>query len=47
MNVTVLTGVLFVAANLGATAIGTKEWSMAKFGRGNVERKWAMLPFII
>ncbi|CEJ89484.1 hypothetical protein VHEMI05324 [[Torrubiella] hemipterigena] len=47
VNVTVLTGVLFVAVNLGATAIGTKEWSMAKFGKENVKRKWAMLPFIL
>ena len=45
-NRTVLCGLAFIAANLGSTASGTKEWSINKFGRENVTGKWKMIPFL-
>ncbi|KAK7417492.1 hypothetical protein QQZ08_011609 [Neonectria magnoliae] len=45
-NKTVLCGLLFVAVNLGATALGTKKWYVEKFGADKVAEKWIMIPFI-
>ena len=47
VNVTVLTGLVFAAANLGVTAVGTKQWYVEKFGKDKVEKRWAMIPFVL
>ncbi|KAI1405825.1 hypothetical protein F4819DRAFT_482274 [Hypoxylon fuscum] len=43
-NRTLICAVLFVAANLGVTANGTKKWYIEKFGREQVQRKRRMIP---
>lgn len=45
-NRTLLSAVVFVAANLGVTASGTRGWYVEKFGIGPVANKWTMIPFI-
>lgn len=47
VNATVLAGLAFAAANLGVTAVGTKQWSAEKFGKDKVEMKWAMIPYLV
>lgn len=44
-NRTVLSGLLFVVANLGATAKNTKVWYAEKFGAKRVPR-WRMIPLV-
>lgn len=44
-NKTLLAGLFFVAANLGATAKNTKAWYAEKFGAGRVPR-WRIIPFV-
>jgi len=44
INITVLSGAYFVAANLGVTAKGTREWYVATFGSERLRRRWAMIP---
>ncbi|MBE3049758.1 hypothetical protein IMZ48_46135 [Candidatus Bathyarchaeota archaeon] len=44
-NGTLLAGLFFVAANLGATANNTGVWYAEKFGAGRVPR-WRMVPFV-
>ena len=46
VNWTLLCGTVFVAINLGATAIGTKEWYLEKFGRDEVGPRKRMVPGI-
>lgn len=46
VNWTLLCGAVFVAVNLGVTAIGTKEWYMEKFGRDKVGPRKRMIPGI-
>ncbi|KAF2628220.1 hypothetical protein BU25DRAFT_340331 [Macroventuria anomochaeta] len=46
VNWTLFCGTIFVAVNLGVTAIGTKEWYMGKFGRGKVGPRKRMVPGI-
>lgn len=43
---TLLCGLLFVAANLGVTAGGTKRWYAEKFGEQAVREKWTMIPLL-
>ncbi|KAL2271649.1 hypothetical protein VTJ83DRAFT_1020 [Remersonia thermophila] len=45
-NRTLLCAVVFVAANLGVTASGTRKWYAQKFGASAVEGKWNMVPFV-
>ncbi|GAB0134842.1 hypothetical protein EsDP_00003197 [Epichloe bromicola] len=45
-NTSVLCGLVFVAVNLGATALGTKQWYAGKFGDNKVANKWRMIPGI-
>ncbi len=45
-NRTLLCALVFVAANLGATAGGTKQWYIGKFGAANVADRWRMVPWI-
>ena len=42
----VLSGLVFVAVNLGATARGTRQWYAAKFGAAQVMDRWMMIPYI-
>ena len=46
VNWTLLCGAVFVAVNLGVTAIGTKEWYMEEFGREKVGPRKRMIPGI-
>ena len=46
VNWTLFCGTVFVAVNLGVTAIGTKEWYMKKFGKDNVGPRKRMVPGI-
>ncbi|KAK4216108.1 hypothetical protein QBC37DRAFT_417778 [Rhypophila decipiens] len=43
---TLLCGLVFVVANLGVTARGTRAWYVDKFGKDAVEGKWNMIPFV-
>ncbi|OTB20572.1 hypothetical protein K445DRAFT_50743 [Daldinia sp. EC12] len=45
-NRTLICALLFVTANLGITAKGTKKWYSEKFGRERVQGKWKMIPGI-
>lgn len=42
----VLCGLAFVVANLGATAVGTRQWYAQKFGADAVASRWTMIPFV-
>ncbi|ENI09395.1 hypothetical protein COCC4DRAFT_187106 [Bipolaris maydis ATCC 48331] len=44
VNWTLVCGAIFVATNLGVTAVGTKEWYMAKFGADKVGSRKRMVP---
>ncbi|KAI8941197.1 hypothetical protein NX059_002434 [Plenodomus lindquistii] len=46
VNWTLLCGTVFVATNLGVTAVGTKQWYMNKFGAEKVGPRKRMVPFI-
>ncbi|KAL4941471.1 hypothetical protein BDV06DRAFT_212615 [Aspergillus oleicola] len=46
INKTLLSGVFFVAVNLGITASTTRTWYRQKFGEAAVKGKWNMIPFI-
>lgn len=46
VNWTLLCGTIFVAVNLGVTAIGTKEWYLQKFGSAKVGSRKRMVPGI-
>lgn len=45
-NKTLLSGVIFVAVNLGVTAFGTRQWYAERFGMDKVASKWIMIPFL-
>ncbi|KAJ5902733.1 hypothetical protein N7495_003261 [Penicillium taxi] len=45
-NKTLLACVGFIAANLGATALTTKQWYIQKFGKDSVQGRWLMIPGI-
>ncbi|KAM0251075.1 hypothetical protein ACHAQJ_008357 [Trichoderma viride] len=45
-NKSVLYNLLFVVANLSATAYGTKNWYTEKFGADKLVGKWAIIPFV-
>ena len=45
-NRTLLCAVIFVSANLGVTASGTRKWYAQKFGVGRIANRWNMVPFI-
>ncbi|KXX76406.1 Polyprenol reductase 2 [Madurella mycetomatis] len=45
-NRTLLCGLVFVAVNLGVTALGTRKWYAEKFGVDSVANKRNMIPFI-
>ena len=45
-NRTLLCATLFVAVNLGATAIGTQEWYRQKFGSERLASRHRMIPFL-
>lgn len=45
-NRTLLCALVFVAANLGVTASGTRKWYIDKFGVSAVSEKWNMIPVI-
>lgn len=44
VNWTLFCGAVFVAVNLGVTAIGTKDWYMEKFGKHKVGPRKRMVP---
>jgi 3-oxo-5-alpha-steroid 4-dehydrogenase 3 len=44
INWTLFCGTIFVAVNLGVTAIGTKEWYIEKFGQDKVGSRKRMVP---
>ena len=46
VNWTIAAATVFVAANLGVTAAGTREWYAAKFGKEAVQGKWNLVPFV-
>jgi 3-oxo-5-alpha-steroid 4-dehydrogenase 3 len=46
VNWTLICGTLFVATNLGVTAVGTKEWYLEKFGAEKVGPRKRMIPGI-
>lgn len=46
INWTLACATVFVAINLGVTAVGTKQWYMDKFGREKVGPKKRMVPFM-
>ncbi|KAK8257192.1 3-oxo-5-alpha-steroid 4-dehydrogenase [Phyllosticta capitalensis] len=46
LNKTILCAMIFVAANLGVTAVGTREWYEAKFGKDAVGNRARMMPLI-
>jgi 3-oxo-5-alpha-steroid 4-dehydrogenase 3 len=46
VNWTLVCGAIFVATNLGVTAVGTKEWYTEKFGAEKVGSRKRMLPGI-
>ncbi|KAM6488075.1 hypothetical protein HDV62DRAFT_11934 [Trichoderma sp. SZMC 28011] len=46
LNRPVLCSLIFVLANLGATAYGTKAWYASKFGADKLVGKWIMIPFV-
>lgn len=46
INKTLFCGTIFVAVNLGVTAIGTKEWYIKKFGQDKVGPRKRMVPGI-
>ncbi len=45
-NRTLLCALVFVAANLGVTARGTRKWYIGKFGADEVADRWKMLPWV-
>jgi len=46
INWTLFCGTVFVAVNLGVTAIGTKKWYIEKFGKDKVGPRKRMVPGI-
>ncbi|KAL6709325.1 3-oxo-5-alpha-steroid 4-dehydrogenase [Coniothyrium glycines] len=46
VNWTLVCATVFVATNLGVTAIGTKQWYLGKFGAHKVAPKKRMIPFL-
>jgi 3-oxo-5-alpha-steroid 4-dehydrogenase 3 len=46
LNRTILSGFLFVVANLSVTANSTRNWYMNKFGVENVKGRWRIMPLI-
>ncbi|KAF3006654.1 hypothetical protein E8E13_008225 [Curvularia kusanoi] len=44
VNWTLFCGTIFVAVNLGVTAIGTKDWYIERFGRDKVGSRKRMVP---
>lgn len=45
-NRTLVSGLMFVAVNLGVTASGTRKWYAAKFGHNKITKKWNMIPLV-
>jgi 3-oxo-5-alpha-steroid 4-dehydrogenase 3 len=43
---TLVCGTIFVATNLGVTAIGTKDWYMKSFAEDKVGRRNRMIPWV-
>lgn len=46
VNWTLLCGTIFVATNLGVTAVGTKQWYIDQFGVEKVGPRKKMVPWI-
>lgn len=46
LNGTLACALLFVGANLGVTADGTRRWYVERFGRERVVERWRMVPFV-
>ncbi|KAF2850058.1 hypothetical protein T440DRAFT_113287 [Plenodomus tracheiphilus IPT5] len=46
VNWTLLCGTVFVATNLGVTAVGTKQWYMDKFGADKAGPRKRMVPLV-
>jgi 3-oxo-5-alpha-steroid 4-dehydrogenase 3 len=46
LNQTVMSALLFVVLNLGATAHGTRRWYVGKFGATSVASRWTMIPVL-
>ncbi|KAK0669480.1 hypothetical protein QBC41DRAFT_223822 [Cercophora samala] len=46
LNRTLVCALAFVVVNLGVTASGTRRWYEDKFGKGAVEGRWNMIPFV-
>lgn len=46
INWTLFCGTIFVAINLGVTAVGTKEWYIRKFGKDKVGLRKRIVPGI-
>lgn len=45
-NVTLLSATVFVAVNLGVTAVGTRNWYLHKFGEEKMKGKKRMVPWV-
>ncbi|KLU88979.1 hypothetical protein MAPG_07959 [Magnaporthiopsis poae ATCC 64411] len=46
LNRTIISALLFVVVNLGATAHGTRKWYVGRFGAPSVESRWTMIPLV-
>lgn len=46
VNWTLFSATVFVAVNLGVTAVGTREWYLQKFGEEKMRGKKMMIPWV-
>ncbi|KAH8803262.1 3-oxo-5-alpha-steroid 4-dehydrogenase-like protein [Xylogone sp. PMI_703] len=46
MNHSVLVGLIFVVTNLAITADASLKWSIERFGREKMGRRWRMVPYV-
>lgn len=46
LNKTIVTGLIFVVANLAGTADSTRKWYVQKFGAEQLKGRWRMVPYV-
>jgi len=46
LNKTLLTGLMFVVANLAVTADSSRKWYIQKFGAEKLKGRWRMVPYV-
>ncbi|KAL3425990.1 3-oxo-5-alpha-steroid 4-dehydrogenase [Phlyctema vagabunda] len=46
LNKTMVSGLIFVIANLAATADSSRKWYIKKFGAENLQERWRMVPYV-